>query len=173
LSARKECGQKESYSTLMTVADAPTAGPLLEEVLGAQRAAERIVGDHVALHQAAECLVERCRELGRPLLWPVGEAAERLTGAVVLMGGAGVRVRGWTEDVRGQRVLVAGVADLTSLALQQAARQARHLGATEVHACVLNDPGTPHHGEHAAFDSYRVVVVERSASTTPALAMGR
>lgn len=154
---------------LSVVPDVAAVGPLLKQVLGAQRAAERIVGDRVALRRGAELIMERWHDLGAPILWPVGEAAERLAGAVVLAGASEIRLRGWTDDVRGQPVLLFAVADVATLALQNAARHARHLGATEVHACAVDLADSPGLGGNAAFDSYCCLGIESSGSTPPAL----
>jgi len=72
--------------------------------------------------------------MGSPLVWPVGEAAERLTGAAVLASEGEVRARGWADDVGGERVLLATVAAVTPLSLVEAAHHARAMGAVEVHA---------------------------------------
>jgi uncharacterized membrane protein YbhN (UPF0104 family) len=45
------------------------------------------------------------------------------------------------------------------------------LGATEVHACTLHLADAPSLVDDFAFDSYRALVVERSASAQPALAI--
>ena len=126
---------KEKAEELSSVEPLPAQGPLLAGIVRSQREAETIVGNHETLSVAATAVVEYLRNLRSPLVWPVGEAADRLVGAASLVAAGTLRQRGWTDDLRGERVVVLAVADATSLALQQAARHARQLGAVEVHGC--------------------------------------
>ena len=84
------------------------------------RGGERVVGDYETLRHAPQAIVEQPRALGSPIVWPVGEAADRLTGAATLLGAGEVRTRGWTVELDGERVLLLAFADVTTLALQQA-----------------------------------------------------
>ncbi len=145
------------------------AGPLLQEVLEAQRASERIVGDYAIFRWAVERILEHARTLGAPLLWPVGEPGERLCGGAVLAGKGEIRARGWTNDVHGQRVLLVVVADITTLALQQAAQHARNLGAAEIHACGVGEVGAELDHGSASFDSYRWLSAVPVGSASPSL----
>jgi hypothetical protein len=103
--------------------------------LNAQREAERIVGDYETLRRAAAALVEHSRDLGSPIVWPVGEAADRLAGAASLLAAGQLRTRAWTDDLLSAEVVVLAVADVTTFALAQAARHARALGAAQVYGC--------------------------------------
>jgi hypothetical protein len=158
--------EKESLFRTSTVAH-PELGSLLEEVLGAQRMAERIVGDSAALRDAAHAIVEHSRALGSPIVWPVGEAANRLAGAATLLGAGDVRTRGWTDELNGECVLLLAVADVTLLALRQAARHACELGAVEVHGCRVALGGLGDGVGGAAFDSYCTVTVAEHGVRAP------
>src|SRR4051794_40041469 len=114
---------------------APLLGPLLREVLDAQRTAERLVGSYAHLRDSAEALAQHCELLSSPLVWPVGDPAERLAGAAVVVSEGRVRVRGWTDHLLGERVLLVAVVATTPLALLHAAQHSRRLGVAEVHAC--------------------------------------
>lgn len=128
--ARKEKEIKSSEHTSVTAA----AGPLLTALIAAHRTAEQITA-YPQLSSYASRLAALCEDMGSPLVWPVGEAAERLAGAAVLESEGEVRVRGWTDDITGERVLLITVAAVTPFALVQAAYHARSMGAVEVHAC--------------------------------------
>jgi hypothetical protein len=78
----------------------------------------------------ASSLVMLSEELGSPVVWPVGDAAERLAGAAVLASEGELRVRGWVDDMRGERVLLITVAAVTPLGLVEAAKEARTIGAS-------------------------------------------
>jgi hypothetical protein len=130
-----------------------TLGPLLREVIQAQQTDHEAVS-YPQLRGYAAALQQRCRELDDVLVWPVGDAAERLTGAAVLFSKGGVRVRGWSEPVSGERVLLVAVAAATPLALVDAAIRARALGATEVHACGIAVTGAATEQPEGAFASY-------------------
>lgn len=101
---------------------------------------------HPDLTDYARALADRCAALDEPLVWPVGAAAERIAGAAVLASDGAVRLRGWSDMPRGERVLVFAVAHVSPLEMVQAATHARAGGAREVHACGaevagLNAPG--------------------------------
>jgi hypothetical protein len=98
-------------------------------------------------------LAALCEDMGSPLVWPVGEAAERLAGAAVLASEGDTRVRGWTDDVRGERVLLATVAAVSPLGLIAAAEHARAMGAAEVHACGIEVAGLDAPELAGVFDS--------------------
>jgi hypothetical protein len=106
----------------------------LAALLAAHRTAEQITA-YPELHSYASRLAVLCKDMDSPLVWPVGEAAERLAGAAVLESEGGIRVRGWTDDITEERVMLVTVAAVTPLALVQAADHARSMGAVEVHAC--------------------------------------
>jgi hypothetical protein len=142
-----------------------SAGLLLRELLEAQRLAERATA-YPLLRDCAARLVGRCRDLGWPLVWPVDEAADRLTGAATLLGEGKLRARGWGGNHAGDRVLLVAVAAVTPLPLIQAADHARALGVAEVHACGINVAGvTPEVG----FDTY-CELMRSEARTASALA---
>jgi hypothetical protein len=133
-----------------------TAGPLLTNLISAHRTAERVTA-YPELYSYASSLVALCEDMGSPVVWPVGDAAERLAGAAVLASEGEVRVRGWTDDVRGERVLLATVAAVTPLGLVEAAKQARAMGASEVHAFGIDVPGLDAPELSVVFDSHGVL----------------
>jgi hypothetical protein len=111
-----------------------SADSLLDDLINAQRLDEAIVSDYDSLFGIACSLVDSYRILEGPLVWPVGDAAERLLGAAVILSRGEVRCRGWTDDVTDQRILLVTVAAVTPLGLLTAADHARMLGAVELHA---------------------------------------
>jgi hypothetical protein len=117
-----------------------TVGPLLANLFSAHKAAERVTS-YPELSSYASALAVLCEDMGSPVVWPVGDPAERLVGAAVLASEGEVRVRGWADDVRGERVLLAAVAAVTPLGLIEAAKQARAMGASEVHAVGIEVAG--------------------------------
>jgi hypothetical protein len=133
----------------------PIVGPLLEELITAQRAAEEVVG-YPTLRSFAEQLVRHCRELDGPVVWPADDAAQRVAGAAVLVSEGRVRVRGWGDVVPGERVLLVAVAAVTPVLLMDVARHARALGAAEIHAFDVSDVDALRVDVEAAFDSYEV-----------------
>lgn len=128
-----------------------TVGPLLANLVAVHRTAERVTS-YPELSSYASSLVALCEDMGSPVVWPVGDAAERLAGAAVLVSEGEVRVRGWADDVRGERVLLATVAAVTPLGLVEAAKQARAMGASEVHAVGVEVAGLDAPELGAVFD---------------------
>jgi hypothetical protein len=112
----------------------------LTNLISAHRTAERVTA-YPDLHRYASSLVALCEDMDSPLVWPVGNAAERLAGAAVLASEGDVRVRGWADDVRREHVLLVTVAAVSPLGLVEAARQARAMGASEVHAVGIEVAG--------------------------------
>jgi hypothetical protein len=133
-----------------------TAGPLLSNLVSAHRAAERATA-YPELSAYASSLAALCEDMGSPLVWPVDEAAQRLAGAAVLTSQGELRLRGWTDEIRGERVLLTCVAAVSPLGLIEAARHARTLGAIEVHACGIEVTGFDSPELHDVFDSRDVL----------------
>jgi hypothetical protein len=133
-----------------------TAGPLLSDLVSAHRAAERATA-YPDLSTYATSLAALCEDMGSPLVWPVDGAAERLAGAAVLTSEGDLRLRGWTDEIRGERVLLTCVAAVSPLGLVEAARQARTLGAIEVHACGIEVAGFDSPDLRGVFDSREVL----------------
>jgi hypothetical protein len=115
-------------------------GPLLAELLKAQRCEERAVA-FPAVEHFASALIERCRELEDPVVWPVGAAAERIAGAATVMAAGAVRVATWNMSLAEHRILLVAVAGATPLMMVAAAEHVRRLGAVEVHACAVDVAG--------------------------------
>lgn len=115
-------------------------GPLLANLARAHQQAEAITAYRELIGHAS-ALAARCEDLGQPLVWPVGEAAQRVAGAAVLASEGDVRLRGWTSPTRDERILIVGVAAVSPIQLVQAAEHARAMGAAEVHACAIEVAG--------------------------------
>jgi hypothetical protein len=115
-------------------------GPALEEIRAAQREDDE-AAQHPYLRRYAAALAAICRDLGNPLVWPVGSPAEQLAGAAVILSGGKVSVRGWTTDVTDKRVLLLTITAVTALPLLAAAEHARRLGAAQVYSCGVRVQG--------------------------------
>ena len=124
---------------------AVAAGPLLKGLLDAQRSDEEAVS-YPALKEHAAELVTLCARLGEPVVWPVGESAQRLLGAAVLLSRGQLRPFTSGTDVRDKQVLLVTVAAVTPLALLQEAEYARRFGAEAVDACAVDMPSWPLEG---------------------------
>jgi hypothetical protein len=111
-------------------------GPLLAGLVRTHQQAEAITS-YPELSGYALALATRCEELGQPLVWPVGEPAQRVAGAAVLVSEGEVRVRGWVDCPQDKRILLVGVAAVSPIELLQAAGHARAMGAAEVHVCAV------------------------------------
>jgi len=126
-------------------------GPALREVLAAQDEDDEAVS-YTKLQCYGAALARLCSELGDPIVWPVGPAAERVAGAATILSHGDVRVRGWTTDMTSARVLLLTVTAATALPLADAAGRARALGAAEVFGCGVRVHGV---GASSKFlDSY-------------------
>lgn len=110
------------------------AGPLLTRLLAAQRVEEDVVSHH-RIEAVADGLIDRAREIGDCLVWPIGAAAERVAGVVTARSAGDVRVGAWNTDVRETRLLVFVVAGVTPMTLSAAVEQLHRRGASEVHGC--------------------------------------
>jgi hypothetical protein len=129
-------------------------GPLLAALIDAQREDEAALS-YPRIASLAYAVAEHCDQLDQPLVLPVGEAAERLLGATIVVSEGEVRQRGWTADLAGERVLLLCVSAVSPSSLVKAAGHARALGAVEVHACGVNVAGLDD-GEQS-LDSYEAV----------------
>ena len=129
------------------------SGPLLERVLEAQRADEAMV-TYPRLAFIADAVISCSAELGDPLVWPVGEPAERLAGAAVVRSRGKLRVRGWNSSIVDERVLLLTGVLVTPLPLVMAAQHAEMLGARVIHACGVRVDGLTGHDEPAWLQSF-------------------
>lgn len=154
---------KRIRSLLSTDPEANAAGPALRALIETQRANKEAT-TFPRIAALARALGDLSEDLGAPLVWPVGEAADRLAGAAILASAGEIRVRGWTDDIRGECVLLATVAAVTPQGLVETAKHARALGASEVHACGLEVPGLDSPDLRGVFDSRELLVV-RNGST--------
>jgi hypothetical protein len=146
--------------------DPVSAGPLLVDLVAAHKRNEEALRFPL-VESLCRALVNRSLELGSPLIWPIGEAANRLAGSAVVVAQGGLRVRGWTDEIRGERVLLLAVVETTLVALVETAAHARVLGAREVHAAFVHVNELAPLGSNGIFDSH---VVLSSATSQPLLA---
>jgi hypothetical protein len=133
------------------MSDTVALGPLLEQVVDAQRANERVLSYPLIEHYA-RALADTSASLEHPVLWPVGDAAQRLVGATVLISAGRVRPHWWGIDLAGERVLLVAVTAATPLALGEAAERVRAFGAAQVHACGVSVEAIDE--AESLFDSY-------------------
>jgi hypothetical protein len=131
----------------------PAVGPLLRLVIATQDEAFRAT-EYPAILTYAKRLVALASSLGNPVIWPVGEAAERLAGSAIVVGRGRPRVRNWSGYLREESVLLVCVAAATPLPLRAAAEQARALGAKRVDACGVSVCGIVGVREGASFGAY-------------------
>lgn len=131
-------------------------GPLLVDTIRLQRQAEAATS-YPSLELYGGLLAALCHTLGDPIVWPVGDAAERLAGAAVLLSKGRVRVRGWSDGLAGDQVLLACTVAATPLGLLAAASHARALGATAVHGCAIELHGHKPDVFSDALDSYSLL----------------
>jgi hypothetical protein len=131
-------------------------GPLLVDTIRLQRQAEAATS-YPSLEHYGGLLAALCQTLGDPIVWPVGDAAERLAGAAVLLSKGRVRVRGWSDGLAGDQVLLACTVAATPLGLLAAASHARALGATTVHGCAIELHGRKSEDLDDALDSYSLL----------------
>jgi hypothetical protein len=127
-------------------------GPVLAEVLHAQREDDEAVS-HPRLERLAEALIELCRQLDNPVVWPVGRAAERLTGSAIALAVGQLRVRGADTDLTDQPVLLVTVTAVTPIPLLDAAEQAHRLGVGKIYGCGVRVEGLQP-GPFKTLDSY-------------------
>jgi len=138
----------------MSCHDAPSSrGPLLRALVRAQEADQAAL-TFPRIEEFAMALASRCNELDAPLVWPVGDSAERLAGAAVLATEGEVRVRGWTGFPPGERILLLAVAAVGPSSLIEAALLARRMGASEIHACGVDVVGMDAALVDERFDTY-------------------
>lgn len=141
-------------------------GPLLAETIELQHRDE-VATSYPAVESYAARLASLCETHGNPLVWPVGAAAERLAGAAALVGKGRVRVRGWSDDVAGERILILCTAVATPLGLRAAATQARALGAKAVDGCAIELSGVDHDALADVLDSYSSLEAGSSGVSRP------
>jgi hypothetical protein len=135
-------------------------GPALGELLEAQQEEDDALAyPHLIAYAAA--LSELCRQLRSPMVWPVGSAAERLAGAALVESRGGVRLRGWNDDLSGERVLLLAGAAVSPLGLYAGAEQARCFGAREVMATGIRVDGVDISGSIDAFFPLEAARVRR------------
>ena len=139
------------------------AGPLLSELLKSQRASERLFGSFNLLSEAVAAMVDHVGVLDGPMVWPVGDSSERLSGAAAFSSQGTIRIRGWSETMEGESVLLLAVNHSSDLSLSEAADHARNLGASEVHVCRIESAGRTFEEPQGKFDSYHSISVGRRA----------
>jgi hypothetical protein len=140
-------------------------GPLLEELLEAQRLDAAAVS-YPAIETVAGALASHAQGL-EAVVWPVGDAAERVAGVVTALTEGEVEVATWNSRLDGERVLLFAVSGATPLSLVAASAQVRSMGAIEVHACGVNVGGA---GSAGAWESFAALALgDRHRMLQPAL----
>lgn len=129
--------EKENSSKLSAMV---IAGPMLREVLAVQDIEFRCT-EYPRVEAYAERLVALARELGHPVIWPVGRAAERLVGSAIVVGKGQLRARDWNSRLSGESALLVCIAAATPLPLYVAAAEAMAFGAGRVMACGVSIRG--------------------------------
>ena len=141
----------ESFS--MASSGQPRLGTLLAQVLWAQERDEQATSFPL-ISDFAQRIIAVAHNYKLSILWPVGNAAERLVGAATVLGGGSVRARGWSTSLPNQSVLLVGTHATAPHELLVAAAHARAMGATAVHACAIDIDGIEAVSE-GQLDSYR------------------
>lgn len=112
-------------------------GPLLADVLDAEKRADRVLR-YPALPTYADAVVAVARRIERPLLMPVGPDGCRLLGAVEVRCEGEFEQFGWQVSAVGRNVLLVAVAGVSGMEIAAGADSARRLGARRVHACAVD-----------------------------------
>lgn len=119
------------------MSDAHEVGPLLLGVLDAElRADEALTYPNIS--RFADAVVQAAREIGQPVLMPVGADGQRILGAVALRCEGEIEHWGWRTSIRGRDVLLVAVTGVSDLESAAAAESALRLGARTVHLCAVD-----------------------------------
>jgi len=113
------------------------AGPLLAQLLEAQRREEELVAFPL-IESVADAVLAVAHRQPRWLLWPIGPAAERIAGVVEVRSRGAVDIGSWNTPVSNRAILLFGTVAASPLELQTAAERLRGRGAVEVHACAVD-----------------------------------
>lgn len=138
-------------------------GPLLRELVEAHEMDDAATS-FPNIEVLADALGQLSERLGSPILWPVGNAAERLVGATILRGRGSVRVRGSATDLNDERVLLVTVSAVTALELTATADYARRFGASDVQACAVALSRQPESSGMTKVDAWHDLGASRSES---------
>lgn len=115
-------------------------GPGLAAVLLVQRE-EAEAATYPAIERNASSIVSLCNQLDSPVIWPVGDSAERIVGVATLISEGQIRTRQADRELHGEQVLIFSVAALSPLSIFQSAEHALRQGASAVHACGIRIDG--------------------------------
>jgi hypothetical protein len=127
-------------------------GPLLVELVTNQIRAEEAVANS-SLRDYARAVIRVSDE--DPLIWPIGNEAQRLVGAAQVVSDAELRVAGETHRLEGEKILLVVAFAVSPLPLWAAAEHATLLGAREVHACGIHVAGLPDADTTSLVATYR------------------
>ncbi|QWF21771.1 hypothetical protein KM427_23065 [Nocardioides sp. LMS-CY] len=119
-----------------------TQPPLLTAVLHAQDTDNDVVA-FPQIENYARQISDWSRQFEQPVLMAVGDAAQRLLGAVSLIQRAHAETHVWTHGLRGRNVLLVGTVAASLIEFEVAAANARSRGASTVHACAIEVQGQP------------------------------
>lgn len=111
--------------------------PLLTRLLQGQGRDDQIV-THPHIDKHAHQVIEWARQFDRPILVPVGPAAERLLGAVEVLARGEVETAGWSMDFRERQALLVGTVAMSLIEFEDAAAILRRRGAGGVHGCAFD-----------------------------------
>ncbi|NYD40041.1 hypothetical protein [Nocardioides panaciterrulae] len=126
---------------------------LLEGLLRAQDRDNEVVG-YAQIQRHAEHVIDWASRLTNPVLMPVGDAAQRLLGAVSLMAQGSIDIPVWTDRLDGRDVLLVGTVVASLIEFEAAAINARRRGATHIHGCAIEVAG---HTSSSMLDSFTLL----------------
>ena len=126
--------ESDTREAKMTTALLQSPGPLLSQLIEAQRLEEEAVR-YPQIEKWADALVTHAKQLPGFLIWPVGAPAERIAGVATARARGRIEVGLWNAPVDGRTILLFAVAGVTPLSLTLTAEQLRRRGAGDVHAC--------------------------------------
>jgi hypothetical protein len=139
-------------------------GPLLRLVLDAQDADEAAT-EFGQLEELAAALISLADALGKPVVWPIGAAAERLVGAATIASKGALRTLRWSRPPVGESVLLVCINSTSPLPLLMTAEYARRIGTRTIHACGRDIHGLDGSGALSSFESFHALDGHRARST--------
>lgn len=113
-----------------------TQPSLLTAVLRAQDRENEVV-TYPQIDVYARQVLDWSRQFDQPVLVGVGDAAQRLLGAVSLIQQASLELPVWSNGLHGRTVLLVGTIAASLIEFEIAATNARSRGASRVHACAI------------------------------------
>lgn len=118
------------------------AGPLLLAVQDAQLREDALLA-YPAVTSLAEAALDELRRLPGPLVVPVGAGAERLAGAITVIGQGQYPVASWMTPVAGRVVALLATVGVGTTEIVRAATHLRAQGASKVLLLTASSALTP------------------------------